>query len=283
VIIQFDPFYIEYPEITEPVGDFRSECVLAATKAVSKNIDNLPIVVMMSGGIDSELVGEALLLANIPFKVVIGRLVTRAIDTTNPVIFNQHDYFYAERWCRKNNISVIYCDIDVYKDADILCQNTLSSCGVSPQYACHMYIMKWCKDNRYFFIAGNGEMDIVLYEEIYCMMEEQTEFTLHNFQLLHGISGVFQFWKQDARLVAAFLQLNKVKQYISQRAPRILDYKHECFADAFKSDTRTKQTGFEKLREWDHSLRKPMKDINGHFANKYYIPITHFEYKGPLS
>ena len=278
--IQFNPFLIEYPEITHPVLDFKSECILAAAQVVEKNVDNLPIAVMMSGGIDSELVGEAMLLANIPFTAVIGRLVINAIDPTNPIIFNKHDYCYATRWCKDHGVDIIYCDIDVYKETDTLCKYAISAGSVSPQYACHMYIMTWCKNNGYFFVAGNGEMDIILHDGQYCMMEEQTEFTLHNFQSLHNIPGVFQFWKQDARLVASFLTLPTVKQAMKEQLPRILDRKHACFADVFNSEPRIKQTGFENLREWDQSLRKPMRGINGKFNTKYYIPITHFTYKG---
>ena len=265
----FDPFTVSYSKIDD-VYDFRSECILAAKKAVNNNVTNFPVVVMMSGGIDSELVGESLLLANKPFRVVIGRL------KDNETIFNQHDYCFAERWCHKNNIEILYCDIDIYRQSTVLCDYALSANGFSPQFACHMFIMKWCKDNGYFFIAGNGEMDIVLHDDQYCMMEEQREFTLYNFQKLHSIPGVFQFWKQDARLITAFLKLPTVQRLMSEKVKRILDYKHECFADVFVFELRTKQTGFERIQEWDASLRNPMKLINGHFDHKYYIPILKF-------
>jgi hypothetical protein len=272
---QFEPFYVEYEPITSPVGDFKTECILAAHKAVLANKGNLPIVVMMSGGIDSELVAESLLLAKIPFRCVIGKLMTEVIDDS--IIFNQHDYQYAERWCNRNNIEVIYCELDIFKQNKLLCEYALSAQGFSPQYGCHMYIMKWCSDQGYFFLAGNGEMDIVLKDGHYFMMDEQREFTLANFCESHKLNGIFQFWRQDARLIASFLKLPTVQQLIAQNTESLLKHKHKCFADVFQFEPRCKTTGFERVQEWDYPLRTHLKQFKGQFDSKYYTPIEHFK------
>lgn len=266
---QFDPFYIEYDNITSPAVDFKTECISAAKKATADTI--LPLVVMMSGGIDSELVAESLRLANIPFNAVICRLISKDITVNN------HDFQYAERWCKKHSVEIIYCDIDIDKQSNLLCQYALSASGFSPQYACHMYIMKWCSDKGFFFLAGNGEMDFIFRDNQYYMLDEQREFTLGNFCRLHNLTGVWQFWKQDARLAAAFLQLPTVKQLMKEKVLRILDYKHKCFADIFEFEARIKQTGFEEIQEWDYILRNTMKNVNGKFDDKYYTPLLKFQ------
>jgi len=273
--VQFEPFIVEYEPIITPIESFKVECIIAAKKAISHNICNLPVVVMMSGGIDSELVAEAMLLAKIPFRCVIGKLQTSIPNQI--IIFNEHDYQYAERWCSKNNVEVIYCEIDIFKQNKLLCEYALSAKGFSPQYACHMYIMKWCSENGYFFLAGNGEMDIILKDGEYYMMDEQREFTLDNFCKIHSLSGIFQFWKQDARLVSSFLQLSTVKELMNSKISNILDRKHLCFTDVFEFENRPKFTGFEKVQEWDSILRNSMKKITGIYDAKYLTPISHFE------
>ena len=268
---QFIPFSVEYEQITSPVADFKTECIIAAHKAILENHYNLPIVVMMSGGIDSQLVAESLLLADIPFKCVIGRF-----QHETSVNSNRHDYEYAERWCKLNNVDMVYCDINLLKHEESLIEYALSAKSFSPQYACHMYIMKWCTDNNLFFIAGNGEMDIVLHDGEYCMMDEQREFALDNFCELNKLAGVFQFWKQDARLISSFLQLDMVKLLMATRMPRLLDYKHACFSNIFKFEDRTKKTGFELIQGWDASLRNKLKITAGNYDEKFYTPITYF-------
>jgi hypothetical protein len=271
--VQFDPFIVEYDKIEWPIYDFKTECINAVHKAMLSNTLNLPVVVMMSGGIDSQLIGESLLLASIPFKCVIGRL-----QDSSGNIFNKHDYEYAERWCYLHGIDILYCDIDVFIQSDTLVEYALSAKTFSPQYACHMYIMRWCSDKGYFFLAGNGEMDIVLRDNKYYMMDEQREFSLLNFCRLHNLTGEFQFWKQDGRLISAFLQLPTVKMLMSAKIENLLDHKHACFSDVFRFEERVKCTGFEHIQKWDNKLRQPMKKIMGKYDDKYYTLILHFQY-----
>jgi len=270
----FSPFSVDYGNIAEPVLDFKSECVRAVQLAQSKNKYNFPLVVMMSGGIDSELIAQSLLIAGVEFKCVIGKLMTRLSD--NDIVFNEHDYQYAVRWCNANNIEVIYCEIDIFKENRLLCDYALYSKGFSPQYACHMFIMKWCSDNGYFFLAGNGEMDLVLKDNEYYMLDEQREFTLANFCKLYNLSGVWQFWKQDGRVISSFLKLPTVAALMEKKVESILSYKHECFSDAFVFEGRKKATGFERIQEWDYIHRTELKQVNGHLDEKYYTPVSQF-------
>lgn len=272
----FFPFSVDYPPITSPIEDFKIECIIAAQKAIESNYKNLPIVVMMSGGIDSELVAESLRLAHIPFKAVIG--ILQATFAGNTTIFNTHDYAVAERWCIKNNIDILYCPIEIYEQSTLLSEYAISACGFSPQYACHMYIMKWCQTQGYFFIAGNGELDFKLHNGDYYMVDEQREFVLANFCRIHHISCIWQFWKQDARLAAAFLKLPTVQRLMNERVPEILKFKHQCLGDVFDFEPRDKHTGFESIQEWDAALRNPMKKIMGHFDANYYTSLGRFKY-----
>lgn len=270
----FDPFYIEYEKPIYPLLSFKEECVLAVNTAVQQNVRSLPFIILMSGGIDSELVAESFLMAKVPFKCLVGRLVVTLNHKT--VILNDQEYQYAERWCRKNNIEIIYQDIDIYKKAELLSEYALSCNGFSPQYACHMYLIKWCKDNGYFFVSGHGEIDIILHGNNYYLVEEQREFVFDLFRLKHDIPGTYRFWKQNSRMIAAFSQLPTAQRLMNNREPKILDYKHMCYADIFEFEPRSKQTGFERIQEWDAMLRVPLKNINEKYDNKYLIPINLF-------
>jgi hypothetical protein len=274
LLVTFDPFRVIYPEITSAIKDFKSECILAVNKIADKNTDKLPYAIMVSGGIDSELVAESFLLAGEHFICAIGRLMTSI--NSHRIEFNQDDYRYAVDWCIRNNVEIIFVDIDIFKYNDLICKYTLDSAGFSPQYGCHMFVMKQLSDMGYFFVAGNGEMDFVLRNNKYFMLDEQREFTLLNFCKNNNLCGEFQFWKQDSRLSASFLQLPTVKKLMERKVTNILDFKHGCFADVFKSTARVKQTGFESIQQWDYIHRNYLKTINGQFDEKFYTPAEKF-------
>jgi hypothetical protein len=273
---QFDPFRIEYDPITSPILDFRSECIIAAHKAASMNTKNLPIIVMMSGGMDSELIGEALYLSKIPFKVLIGKLQVQV--ATETITLNEHDYSYAEKWCHNRNIEIEYCTLDVYKNSQLLTEYSIFSKGFSPQYAWHMYLMKYASDNGYFFIAGLGDIDIVLKNGEYYCADTQREWSIDIFCETYKLNGLIRFVKLDSRLTASFLKLENVKQLMKDKVEVLLKHKHQYFSEVFPNmEDRPKFTGFEKIQEWDSILRTYMKKHNGQYDNISYTPISHFQ------
>lgn len=273
---QFDPFIFFYEQIDGPVFDFRTECVMAAKKAASMNIKNKPIIVTMSGGLDSELIAQAFYLAGIPFKALIGKLTVGVADDV--LVLNEHDYCYAEKWCIAHNIEIEYCSIDVFKEAQLLTEYAMSSKGFSPQYAWHMYLMKWANDNGYFFVAGLGDIDIVLKDNEYFCVDTQREWSIDIFCENNNLDGIIRFVKIDSRLTASFLKLSSVKNLMKQKVPVLLEHKHLCFSEAFpEMEPRPKFTGFEKIQEWDSILRTYMKKYHSKYNNISYVPISFFK------
>lgn len=275
--IIFEPFSVEYEPILSPVLDFKTESV-HTLRRILLSASNKNIAVMMSGGLDSELVARCMHNAGIPFTAVIGRFMTRL--THDAIIFNKHDYAYAEKWCGDNNIKIVYCDIDVFKEADTLITFALDAQSLSPQFACHMYMMKWCNDHGYFFITGNAEMDFVLNgDNEYYLLDEQRESALMNFYNIYQLHGSFQFCK-DSRLISAFIHLPTVQLLMSKKVTRLLDYKADCFNDVFNMEVRPKFTGFEKIQQWDSIFRTYLSSRTGQFDEKFYTPLSYFNFNG---
>jgi hypothetical protein len=275
---QFDPFIFYYDEVDWPIYDFRTECIMAAHKAASMNVKGLPIIVTMSGGLDSELIAESLYQAKIPFRALIGKLQVQV--STETIILNEHDYSYAEKWCHNHGIEIEYCNLDVYKNAQLLTEYSIFSKGFSPQYAWHMYLMKYASDNGYFFISGLGDIDIVLRNGEYYCADTQREWSIDIFCETYNLNGIIRFVKLDSRLTAAFLELKSVKSLMKDRAEILLQHKHRCFSEVFPNmENRPKFTGFEKIQEWDSILRNYMKKHNGQHDTISYIPISYFQTK----
>lgn len=73
---------------------------------------NLPVEVLYSGGLDSEIVLLSCINNNIPVVAVTMRLMFRGAP------FNISDIYYAEKFCREHGIKQVIYDLDVEKFFD---------------------------------------------------------------------------------------------------------------------------------------------------------------------
>jgi hypothetical protein len=271
----FLPFSVSYPKITGQIRSLREEAVGLAHLAAAKNVQKRPLALMMSGGLESEMMANAFVDAGIPFRAVTGRLGAR-VDREF-VALNEHDTVYADAWCRKHKVEHTYVDVDIFGDLRTIAAYAASAMCFSPQYGTHMLLMKWCHDEGLFFVAGNGEMDLVLKDGAYYMMDEQREFTLDNFCALNNLQGVWQFWKQTGRAISAYIELPVVQAYMGQKCRSLLDVKHYCWATAYNFHHRSKRTGFEKVQEWDGIARNALRQMYGQYDEKFYTPLSAFK------
>jgi hypothetical protein len=105
------------------------------------------VEVLYSGGLDSELVLLSCIKNNIP--VIAITLVIKI----EGLIINTHDLYYAEKFCRKNNITHKLVDLD----ADKFFQNGEHLKYLTPYYiiephvATHLWLIEQC---NYFPIIG---------------------------------------------------------------------------------------------------------------------------------
>jgi len=96
-------WFIVYEPITRVPLSFKEECLIAAKKI--RDTTDLPIQVLLSGGIDSMTVCESFRQSNIPFTPVICKY--------NNTI-NHHDIKYAFEYCERFNIKYILLELDIF-------------------------------------------------------------------------------------------------------------------------------------------------------------------------
>jgi hypothetical protein len=94
----FDPYPSDYVS-----DNYFLECQKAALSIHARACElGLPILLFMSGGLDSELAARTFLSLNIPFEVCVVRYEQN---------MNAHDNVYAFEFCRKHNICVHTWDV----------------------------------------------------------------------------------------------------------------------------------------------------------------------------
>lgn len=99
-----DTFIIEHGKCSYEPGSWKDECLIAAQKIYEST--DLPINIMFSGGIDSEIVVQSFMQINIPFNISILQFKNN---------LNIHDISFAIVFCEQHNIKYDLIKLDIVK------------------------------------------------------------------------------------------------------------------------------------------------------------------------
>ena len=142
------------------------------------------VEVLYSGGLDSELVLLSCIKNSIP---VIAITLVIKIDG---LIINTHDLYYAEKFCRENDITHKLIELD----ADKFFQNGEHLKYLTPYYiiephvATHLWLIEQCS---YFPIIGGDWPWIQTQQEIKVLSPARLEFSSYErFMIDKGIHGI---------------------------------------------------------------------------------------------
>jgi hypothetical protein len=103
---QTGEYWVKFGRAEYIPTSFRQECVRAAT-LIGQNAKR-PILICLSGGMDSEVVARSFIEAGVPFEVAIMNISYRDNDNVN-----SHDNCYAYDYASENNIKVHIITIDL--------------------------------------------------------------------------------------------------------------------------------------------------------------------------
>ena len=97
-------FWLTTGQVSYIPTSFKDECLRSA-KLIADSADK-PILIGLSGGVDSEVTARSFLEAGIPFEVAITNVIY------NDEIVNEHDTQYAVSFANKYNIKCHMVDVD---------------------------------------------------------------------------------------------------------------------------------------------------------------------------
>ena len=272
--IAFDynyPLNIAFKKVARPVESWDEEIVTNA-KYIRSQTDK-PIVVALSGGIDSEVVCRAFLKAEIDFTV----LTVRYKDK-----INQHDFVYAENFCKKFNIKQTFVEVDRF----VLYGKEVENC-ISQGYIANnifrylqLFLLKTIDAMGGCAVLGGGEhlykhvngMVNLRYPEDFLMVLEW----IKNNNTLHFP----YFFQTTPEIMASYLDHELVKlltanpkyyhcpEYHGFSPEKILIY-HAAFPDM---ERRRKFNGFENFWQYKRDQQKIL--IEKHPQAVIFKPVS---------
>lgn len=215
-----------------------------------------PLMICLSGGIDSECVAQAADACGVPYELVIMRLAPN---------FNDHDTIFAQQYCEKIGKTPIWIDLDIVRfyETGLFLEYALKYRTNSPQFASHLWLADQIQGlpvfagsfpyMNYFDSEGNLLKDSFLYTA------EDKEYGVDRFFQKTGKSGVGHFFQYTPELYFSFLVHTIAGASLEQRLKKELRSHYEMKKNVFSEggfnihlvpERKQKFTGFEKLKEY---------------------------------
>lgn len=178
---------------------FKTECEKTA-EAVAKKANSCgrKPTILLSGGLDSEVLVKSFLGAGIDFDLVTFRYLEK---------LNGHELVYTEKFCAAHGLKTKYLDIDIVswvrsKEAkDFFVQNKCYHFGMVP----HMKLVCQVWEAGGYPIVGAQEVVLERINDAWCYVEYEHDMVWYRLAEARGIQGTVGFFQSRAELQLASL------------------------------------------------------------------------------
>ena len=272
-----DHWSVTYGQINRPVYDWRKECQIAA-KYIYDNRQGLPIDILFSGGLDSEIVLRSFLEIKVPFNV-------HFVDYNG---YNLYDKNWAVKICDHLNVKLKIHNLDIKKfwKSDECLQIAKSSKCVSPQLLSQQWLMSKVDGLP---ILGSGECytartDISMQKKItgqrnytnvdLVLVEREKIASWYRYLISNDRPGIAGFFQYTPELMLSFLEDPiSIELHNNLRKGRLSNSSSKydiCFRYWPEVEKREKKTGFEDLRDEDFILRSKLLNLYENYHYEYW-------------
>lgn len=221
------------------IKDYHDE-LLHAANIIYTNSD-AKLILLFSGGLDSEFMINIFRKAKIPFQVAIisyGK-------------YNKHDTEYAFKYCSNNGITPIIVDIDIkhFIESGKILEIAKSVNCCAYQMPSIMYGISKLEGT---VIMANGEPYLKNYNGIWKYQETERVNSYMRWYNNQGIVGTPDFLRYTPESTLAFLKEPRVQELIANRHPGKLSTrtsKHIIYSKNYNFEPRKKFTGWEIIEK----------------------------------
>lgn len=252
------------------IEDFHNELVNAA-KIIYDQADS-KIILMFSGGLDSEYMLNIFKKAKIPFDVAIisyGK-------------YNDHDTKYAYDYCNNHNITPTIVDVDIdsfIKSGKISeIANSVKCCAY--QMPSMMYGLTKLDGT---IIMASGEPYIKNFDGIWRYEETERVNSYMRWFEKNNIEGTPDFLRYTPEATLAFLKEPRVIDLVNNKIPGKLSTrtsKHSIYSKNYTLEPRPKFTGWEKIEETDlmkEDVFSVFEDLRNNHNGVFELKVNELE------
>jgi len=265
------------------VGDLQTESIRAA-RGVREKTSKDEIVVLYSGGMDSEWILESFVLAKIPVTPLIVRYGG----------LNDNDLFWANRYVERRKLTPLYYDVPdlrTWYESSEQKELAWNSQTIELAYTTQMKAMLELNNGRRMFITGYDEPGMLAEDNHpegrrWMLMYHERHYSIPKFFKYYGLEGVPNWGRYSSELFMSYIT-TPIWQVLAANMFNPLIWVAELMkVPLFKSafpfmEIRPKLTGFEASLEfiimasklwheqvvdklgykWDQEWRRPILDV----------------------
>jgi hypothetical protein len=211
------------------------------------------VEILYSGGLDSELVLLSCLKNKIPVIVI-----TLVIKIDNMII-NTHDIYYAEKFCRNNNITHKLVELDAdkfFENGDHLSYLTPYYI-IEPHISTHLWLIEQCS---YFPVIGGDWPWVQTHNESSVLSPFRLEFSSYErFMTDRGITGIGNMISYSLDSSVKLMQMH-LDNHLNGEA--ISSFKSRMYQTMYPElETRIKSHGWEHHKTNSFNLIKYKIDL----------------------
>lgn len=261
-----DRFELSYGPCRQEPRSFHEECLRAA-RLIGEAAGAEPISLMLSGGIDSEVMCRAFLEADVPFQAY-------SMRYQKPILA---DAFHAQDFCKQQGISLQWLDFDENHFLETELNRLAQEFKIHQPFAA--FDIQRIKSVPGYFVFGAG--DLVLEQKNGAITSyELGSFSLPRvYQIKHNRRGCYQFFQYTPELMLSFL-LEPIMQHWLALAPRVglenSRYWKTCLFRSIWPDItpRQKQTGYERFSVQYLQKEKELQTLYMYEQDQLAIPLN---------
>jgi hypothetical protein len=255
-------FICEYGPASSRMG-FRDANVAAAKYIASIATDD--IYIMMSGGADSEITAWSFIDAGIPFKAAIMRF-----DNNK----NEHDISWAQKFCAKHNIPIVYYDIEI---EEFLLGDQFERIIRKYQTTTERAASIWCADQiPGFAVLGQGEPVVTKSFGKWWFQEKEKICTWNKYWIFNDRPGIPGFHQFSPEQMLAVLEDQMTLDLIDDKTEYWSNdkFKHQFYRKHYPEfEIRTKYAGFERLSKTVEKCRTMVLSTFPYVNGEWQVPI----------
>lgn len=285
-VSQDDNWSVQYGQCERPIKDWREECKLAASIIYDKR-QGLPIDLLFSGGLDSEIMLRSFYEIKVPFNV-------HFVDYET---YNRYDKRWAEKVCESLNLKLNIHTLDIksfWLSNDCLKIADISKC-VSPQLLTQQWLMSKVDGIP---VLGSGECytartDVAIQKKLresgkntadlgypdtdWVLVEREKIASWYRYPMKLNRPAVPGFFQYTPEMMLTFLEDSFSKELHSNLKKGKLSNSTSKFNICVKYwpeiKKRIKRSGFEDLRDEDYTLRKKLNNNYEMYHYEYWSEV----------
>lgn len=232
----------------------------------------VPIYLLLSGGLDSEVAARAFLDAEVPFTAAVVKYKTNAQERA----WNYHESKHADAFCTKysvNKIDLILNPVKFFASNEVREIADISQTR-SGQLACSMWAARQLGNG--YIVLGQGEPYLYRQFGKWWFREKELIVSWHKFWMFSGIKGTAGFHQYTPDQMLAYLSDPLIQNLVNSSESAVgeplnnADIKQQLYQNHYPDAdflSRKKYTGFERMVQLDNTIRSVLTEkYSSHYA-----------------